>query len=156
MPTRFLKRIWCKTCNNFTLHEFNKNTCNDCSTEYTSILLKDIPKEKLFEQRERYKKSNNVFSIYEKIAGFSQNMSMFDPPGSDIEIRESDAGQKSIDEANKRKREKELEERHIKRQEEIKLARKFKDLGRNDICLCGSGKKFKKCCWRAINKIPPE
>lgn len=22
-----------------------------------------------------------------------------------------------------------------------------KKIGRNDPCLCGSGKKFKKCCW---------
>jgi uncharacterized protein YecA (UPF0149 family) len=22
---------------------------------------------------------------------------------------------------------------------------------RNDPCLCGSGKKFKQCCWRAFN-----
>ena len=25
---------------------------------------------------------------------------------------------------------------------------KFKDVGRNDICLCGSGKKYKKCCGK--------
>ena len=23
---------------------------------------------------------------------------------------------------------------------------KFRDLGRNDKCVCGSGKKYKKCC----------
>ena len=28
---------------------------------------------------------------------------------------------------------------------EIKL-----DIGRNDKCLCGSGKKFKKCCMKEI------
>lgn len=24
-------------------------------------------------------------------------------------------------------------------------------IGRNELCLCGSGKKFKKCCWNLIN-----
>ncbi|HDK43534.1 MAG TPA: hypothetical protein ENG91_03150 [Desulfobacteraceae bacterium] len=23
----------------------------------------------------------------------------------------------------------------------------YTDVGRNDPCPCGSGKKFKKCCW---------
>jgi uncharacterized protein YecA (UPF0149 family) len=23
-------------------------------------------------------------------------------------------------------------------------------LGRNDTCICGSGKKFKKCCWTGV------
>jgi len=27
------------------------------------------------------------------------------------------------------------------------LARKPPKVGRNDPCPCGSGKKFKKCCW---------
>ncbi|MGR3973409.1 MAG: SEC-C metal-binding domain-containing protein [Candidatus Rhabdochlamydia sp.] len=27
----------------------------------------------------------------------------------------------------------------------------MKNIGRNDVCLCGSGKKFKKCCE---NKSP--
>ena len=27
----------------------------------------------------------------------------------------------------------------------------MKKLGRNDPCPCGSGKKFKKCCWEDYN-----
>lgn len=27
---------------------------------------------------------------------------------------------------------------------------------RNDVCICGSGKKFKKCCMDKIHKIIPE
>lgn len=26
-------------------------------------------------------------------------------------------------------------------------------LGRNELCLCGSGKKFKHCCLRAVNEL---
>ena len=25
--------------------------------------------------------------------------------------------------------------------------------GRNDVCLCGSGKKYKKCCWNTYRKF---
>jgi hypothetical protein len=43
----------------------------------------------------------------------------------------------------------EIEEEKIRkeaRQKEIEEKNKFKKLGRNDICACGSGKKFKNCC----------
>lgn len=26
--------------------------------------------------------------------------------------------------------------------------KKIKNIGRNDICICGSGKKYKKCCGK--------
>lgn len=32
----------------------------------------------------------------------------------------------------------------------------MKKIGRNDPCLCGSGKKFKKCCYGKTEAIPPE
>lgn len=28
------------------------------------------------------------------------------------------------------------------------VVRKEEKIGRNDLCICGSGKKFKKCCGR--------
>ena len=39
---------------------------------------------------------------------------------------------------------------------ELELAVKFqpKHMGRNDLCSCGSGKKFKKCCW--LTGVAPE
>jgi uncharacterized protein YchJ len=27
------------------------------------------------------------------------------------------------------------------------LVTKYKNVGRNELCPCGSGTKFKKCCW---------
>lgn len=30
-----------------------------------------------------------------------------------------------------------------------KLAPKY---GLNDYCVCGSGKKFKKCCWKTVRE----
>ena len=29
-------------------------------------------------------------------------------------------------------------------------------IGRNDPCTCGSGKKYKKCCYGKNDSIPPE
>lgn len=29
----------------------------------------------------------------------------------------------------------------------------YKGLGRNDTCICGSGKKYKKCCLTKCEKI---
>ena len=37
-------------------------------------------------------------------------------------------------------------ERTARRKEEEERERLFKNVGRNDPCPCGSGKKFKKCC----------
>ena len=31
----------------------------------------------------------------------------------------------------------------------VTVARKSSDVGRNDLCPCGSGKKYKKCCGAA-------
>jgi hypothetical protein len=30
----------------------------------------------------------------------------------------------------------------------------YRDVGRNDSCPCGSGKKFKKCCLGKVNQVP--
>ena len=35
-----------------------------------------------------------------------------------------------------------------KEQKESTTIRKPKKIGRNDLCPCGSGKKYKKCCGR--------
>jgi uncharacterized protein YchJ len=66
--------------------------------------------------------------------------------GSDVRIIEADAGQKEIDDENHRIY---VENEKI-RAEETRLfledQKKYAHLGRNDKCLCGSGKKYKKCC----------
>jgi hypothetical protein len=35
------------------------------------------------------------------------------------------------------------------------LVRSYPKQGRNDLCNCGSGKKYKKCCL-PVHKVPPE
>lgn len=150
MPIRTYNRTWCKTCNDWTLHRMNNNNdkqiCNDCDTEFTTTYLIDIPEEKLIEQRKRYIESTNPMKVLTSILHDSspsvQMAKMFQSPGSEIQITEEDAGQKKIRE----QRVKEYNERYVERDRLRKEALKYKHLNRNDICICGSGKKYKQCC----------
>jgi uncharacterized protein YecA (UPF0149 family) len=147
MPTRTFYRIWCKTCNEFELHT-NKDEqyiCEECGTVYTDILLGEIPKEKRIEQRERYnkRKRKNFINIFDT---FTNYHNMFKEEIGRTEIMESDAGQKYIDDKNKEKY-----EQYKKEAEEKKaLQKQYSKLGRNEKCFCGSGIKFKKCCYAKI------
>jgi len=160
-PVRTLKRIWCKTCNEFELHEtkklFDKEWfCRTCDTEYSEIYLSEIPEEKLIVQRKRYTESrkrdmSDVYSML--LMGQGLHSIGFNSGFGDSEIRESDAGQKEIDEIYYMKLELAREKRRVQRQEDLKLKQSFHKLGRNDKCLCGSDKKYKKCCYSKIQKI---
>jgi uncharacterized protein YchJ len=165
MPTREFKRLWCKKCNDWELFEqqypnWKDWFCQKCETVHKNVPLSEIPEEKLLEQRKRYvewnHKSMNKFMGEMMMSSEQRNMRelihMFSPPGSDFEteITESDAGQYAIDNLERKKREekrqKELEEKEQVKKELIK----FKGANRNDICPCGSDKKYKKCC---LNKV---
>lgn len=155
-------RVWCKTCNDFVFHVKKEEDlkCTHCDTIYSEILLKDIPDEKISEQRQRYKdhrkeEMNKVFKMLMENPEQKKTkelIHMLSSPGSDFdtEIHESDAGQKAIDEENKRIREAEMAERQRIKDEQKAEASKYKSLGRNDICICGSGLKYKKCCLTRI------
>jgi len=146
MPKITYYRIWCKTCNNFTLH--HNNICKECNTKYSDVYLKDIPPELLEEQRIRYKnKKFNIFDVYLNIINpFSSFMTDVE---SNYEIIESDAGQKIIDE--------ETNKLYKERKEQLRKDREwtaqYKGLQRNEQCLCGSGKKYKHCCYSRVSKI---
>ena len=58
-------------------------------------------------------------------------------------IIESDCGQKAIDEAETKEIELKYQQ---KRSFKIRNKGKFKGLGRNDKCACGSNIKYKNCC----------
>lgn len=149
------RRIWCKTCNEFELHTQNddKSICNECGTEYTDVFLKDIPTDKLEEQRERWKESQrkHMDETMKMIMNPGYNrmkelIHMFSEPKQKIEISESDAGQEEIDK---------MEREEFQRKQEIKrrvnaqyqdYIKKFKGVNRNELCPCGSGLKYKKCC----------
>ena len=158
MPTQYYHRLWCRTCSNWTLHDWwlkdDGYKCKDCETVHKPILLKEIPTEKILEQRKRYKEK-------EKESMGSMGMYLLGPTPSNPfsedwskpEIIESDAGQKNIDKIKAEEQEKKAEKRRLERQKQHKEALKYKNLGRNDICLCGSGKKYKKCCLDKIKAI---
>lgn len=158
MPIREYKRLWCKQCQEWQLFEFNADEliCCECKNTHQKTLLNDLPEEKIAEQRNRYidskKKSMNelmkeIFMTPEAryIKEFAH---MFSKPGTEISIIESDAGQSIIDEEKRRKRIEEIQK--IEEEKEIvkRFIFKYKSFQRNDLCPCGSGKKFKKCCLK--------
>lgn len=146
-------------CEDFTLHwkewESKIEKCKDCETEYSDVLLADIPDDKLVEQRKRYKEANErdmLSHLYTNPLEW-----IFSDPGSNVKIIEAPAGQDIIDQVERQKQNEEYNKRRIKREEERKEVLKYKNLRRNDICICGklndNGKplKYKKCCLDRIN-----
>lgn len=156
MPTQTFYRTWCKTCQDWTWHrkpfkidvEDAKKSdwrCKACDTEITDTTFAEIPEEKIIEQRQRYKEHKteefkNIMNIY---SGMGSMMSSGWGDGNTY--IENDAGQKDIDEALLKKRAERLAEKK-RLIEEYNI--KFKGIGRNDICRCGSGIKYKKCCLK--------
>ena len=156
MPTQTYYRTWCKTCQDWTWHrkpfeidvEDSKKSdwrCKACDTEITDTTFAEIPDEKIIEQRQRYKehkkeKFNRIMNIY---AGKGSMKSSGWGDGNTY--LENDAGQKDIDEAIIQAKEKAREE---KRKQIAEYNEKFKGIGRNDICRCGSGIKYKNCCLK--------
>lgn len=164
MQTTF-KRIWCKTCNNFELHKqkypnFDDWICKECGTKYTSIKLSEIPENKLKEQRKRYNdtKKNMISDVFLEVLKSPEQRTiedlkhMFSPPGSDIEIIESDAGQRYIDEQEEKIRIEEKNKKLEQYQKDKEEVKRYKSLNRNDICICGSNKKYKNCCLKQIKE----
>ena len=160
-----LFRVWCKVCEDFTLHaqvfvdeikhpkhsliKFSDKEddkfefiCN-CGCQYTDVLISNIDKDKLLLQRARYKEQRKK-RIKERLNLFAMmgvgTSSMFE---TDFSVKtvvvESDAGLKDVE---KREEEKRIQ---IKALQKAKLL-EFKNVKRNDICLCGSNLKYKKCC----------
>lgn len=154
-------RFWCHTCNEFTLHDIN-NTCTICSAINTEYDITTIPEEKLLIQRKMYshwmrsRKLNNIKSILSVFGNsfampYAQDIFSSDPKYSDI--IETDAGQKAIDDEQQRIKD-EMHAQEIKNRENLKLEyNKYKDLGRNDKCVCGSGKKYKNCHMNKFQQL---
>lgn len=156
MPIIYKYRVWCKTCNDFTLHhepellKHNKK-CITCKTDYTPMLISEIPKEKVIEQRKRYteQKARRIRSLYtDFIMGYGAKTLFSENP--QIEIIESDCGQKAIDEAEANERELKYQQKQALK---LEIKQKFKGLGRNDKCACGSNIKYKNCCLDKNEKI---
>lgn len=152
-------RTYCKTCKDFVFHIEKirfpdkdaqqqddltmKQTVyyvhEECGTEFTPYTLSEVDDEKIKQQRQRYKefrrsnfrKTLNLFAVM----GLGFNM----PDLKEGKYFESDAGLQLVEER--------LREAIRKKKEEQQAELlKFKDVGRNERCLCGSGKKYKHCC----------
>lgn len=136
-----LNRIYCKKCEDFKVHD--DKICKSCDTEYSDVKLVDIPREKLEIQQERFRRSRNAEMT--KVLNYFL-MSGRVSSSNEIKIIESDAGLLTIEKYQREKEEKQ-------REEKIDLLEKYKSIQRNDVCLCGSNKKYKKCCETKINNL---
>lgn len=153
-PVNNQYRTWCKTCKEWMVHQRKEDDllCLECGTKFTEILLSKIPTEQIQEQRIRWKHQQRTDS--ESLFPYIMSGYMLGGVGDDMfnenwnepKVIESDAGQKVINEKERRQRQILSEERTRKRMEREEYIKKFSGVGRNDICLCGSNKKFKKCC----------
>lgn len=150
-------REWCKHCqdwkimdlvtviDNVKLTEVPPSekqkylVCSSCGTKATNYNLNELPQEKVLEQRNRYK--NNRLNILNYVYGRINPLEeLFSEPK--IVIVEADAGLQNEEKQhhikNEERQRKYLEEKNT-------LKGMYGWCRRNDICPCGSGKKFKKC-----------
>jgi uncharacterized protein YecA (UPF0149 family) len=141
MPEITYYRFWCNNCKEFTLQRTTGDkSCKTCNTITETYKVSDIPIEKLKIQRERYKNSKLNFNPIALLLNSCKDDSLFKEEPT-IRIIECDAGQIEIDELRLKKYKEQVErDNEIKREYE-----KYKHLNRNDICICGSGLKYKKC-----------
>jgi len=149
MPTREYIRFWCSKCQEFTIqHKGKEGACTICGTITKEYRISEVPKEKIEEQRKRYNASRlKKYGDYVKMFGRNNMLeSIFREPGEIgyTDIIEDDAGQREIDQTRFNERSKQAEKRK-EAQKEYELH--FKHTGRNDKCPCGSGNKYKKCCY---------
>jgi len=160
MPRKIYYRRWCSVCNDYELFYYSLNSgklvCSECKSEYNKTDLNEIPKEKIQEQRIRYKNSKRkqIRDTLNLMIDYSSN-AFTDIFNNDWkpEIKEDDAGQKQIDKIKQRKREIENEKKLKQKQIDKQFILKYKGLRRNDLCICGSGKKYKHCCLPKVQKI---
>ena len=151
MVKQYRFREYCKTCGDYVLHKDVEKefVCCQCGNVHEYVELKNIPKEIKEAQRKRYQEREfeqlmNVYNMYANPNYIDLNCI--------CEIVEADAGYCRLKEINKKRkniRKKHFNERLNKHNE---LVEKTKMLGRNDKCICGSGKKFKKCCQNKIEQ----
>lgn len=147
MPTQpSFRRLWCVNCQEWELFDkdFSFNDlltplfCAKCKTQIDeNVTLGDIPKEKILEQRQRYKenrKNSNRMAL-----GLLMSLGMNSVSGlSERRIVEHDAGLLEIEKERSRIEQEKRQELYAERAKYVKVQR-------NQICPCGSGKKFKHC-----------
>jgi uncharacterized protein YchJ len=163
MPTQTYYRLWCKTCQDYIQHSIPfkvgaKMTCGTCQSIFEDTPLSEIPEEKVVEQRQRYKeskaKATSLSPFTRAMFGMGGGIDAMFRETPEVKIVEADAGQRELDEIEMKRLSEEYREA-MKHKEFLRIERlRYKALGRNDICICGSEKKYKKCCLPRIEKYP--
>jgi hypothetical protein len=123
--------------------------CYTCQTEYsTDFDYATIDAEKIKRQQDRYraKKRAEFFSVVNMMSHIS-SIGLGTDCGASLDVVEDDAG---LIKQNREEKKREEEEKH---EAIMELRQYYNIVGRNDICLCGSGKKYKKCCSNRLQEL---
>jgi uncharacterized protein YecA (UPF0149 family) len=130
-------RLWCGSCADWMVFSRTEEsvTCDTCGEKHVTVKVSSIPPQKVQEQRERYLKYSRF-----NLLVFRRFLS------SKFQIIESSAGILQERKLLKEKREKEREELRILREKKKQFENETRNIGRNMMCPCGSGVKFKNCC----------
>lgn len=141
-------RKWCTSCQEWQISdEKNMDVCGTCGQAYGDYKLRDIPQAKKDEQRERFKRQRsqefkqvlNIFSFVNPLVGDVRI---------GVKVIESDAGLRAIEKAERDEFERLKQWNRAERE-------KYRNVKRNETCLCGSGKKYKNCCLKGIKNLRP-
>lgn len=140
----FTHRLYCNSCCDYTLHEFitiDKAICS-CGNNYVETPIENISSEVVNTQRNRYKRMLNTSSkrtmeilLYNILSG-----------NYTCDIIESDAGLEAEIMA-------ERQAYYEKKKADKEYITRYKNLGRNDKCVCNSGLKYKKCCYKKVENL---
>lgn len=143
-------RKYCTHCKDFKV--FDNDICETCINGFVFTDIYEIPNDILLKQQSRFLKqrSNKIrseFGTYNMFFGgfnfLSSNIPSKNPKN---EILEGDAGVLYIEKEMDNEKYKE----YFEIKEELDL---YKDIKRNDKCLCGSNKKYKKCHFEFHDKL---
>ena len=132
-------RLWCSSCRDWKVFTVLASAkCDICGTDHVPVKISSIPVEKVEEQRKRY-------TEFSKRKMVSWLFSLF---SSEQGIIESSAGILQEKRLLKKKREEEREKMRELLKKKKEFENQTREVGRNQFCICGSGKKFKNCCQK--------
>jgi len=156
MPTSIPNiRTWCKQCNDWKIFSQTWNWkkedsfCKSCATEFEEYDLQSLPEDKIQEQRMRYINQRQGTIVDFLNGKYSKNFldTFFDSPSANRELIEDPAGMDIIMRQEQAEENKRIAKRKAVEDALKEKSKMFVHLNRNAPCACGSGKKYKKCCY---------
>ncbi len=160
MPTPIPNiRTWCKQCNDWKVFSQSwkkeDSFCKTCGTQFEDYNLKSLPEDKIQEQRMRYNNQRQSVVVDFLNGKYSRNFldTFLDSPGANRELKEDPAGMDIILRQAQAEENKRIAERKAVQDALKEKSKMFLHLNRNAPCACGSGKKYKNCCYNQMYLI---